>query len=219
MSRHTPNPLHRVRRRPAHRVRRTRARWRVQAKDAVDRGGQVLLFDDDHQPADRAGFPRDAGRRRRGDWRQPADGPAAPAEPARPAPRGPGPAEARRGRPRDHAAAAALGLAQQPARRRLGRVAQAGRSGAARERGQGPHPAYRRRRLPLHGRDGGQPAGLRGGDAAPCSPATANASIGRSPPGRWTFATTHAGSPPSRCSGRAGLTHCATSTSSNRDRR
>ena len=84
------------------------------------------------QPNHRAGFPRHAddvlGRADSisGDT-PPLRRPRRPSRAARP--RTP---PAGRGRPRDHLAAATLGMAQRPARRRLGRAAQARRSGPAR---------------------------------------------------------------------------------------
>jgi hypothetical protein len=61
-----------------------------QAKEAIDRGGEVLLFDDDTSQTielDFRGTPDDVVRR----LSIPADGPAKPAvEPTEPAPRGPG---------------------------------------------------------------------------------------------------------------------------------
>ena len=132
----------------------------MKAKDAVDRGGQVLIFDDatSHPiELDLRGTADDVRTR----LTAAAGGPAA--EPAAATARS-GPAEARRRRTRSHVAAAALGLAQYPARRCIGRAAQAGRAGAARERGQRPHPAIAGNSLPIHGSDGRRPPGLRGSD-------------------------------------------------------
>ena len=67
-------------------------------------------------------------------------------------PRGPGPSETRRGGARGHAAAAALGMAGAAIRRRLGRVAQAGRRGPARQQGQGPDQAGAGSGLSFHRR-------------------------------------------------------------------
>lgn len=74
----------------------------------------------------------------------------------------PRPPETRRRRPRNHAAAATLGVARHPTGRRFGRVAKTGRGGATRP--WRPRPAARRTRrgLSFHVDDGRRLAGLRG---------------------------------------------------------
>src|SRR5882757_1198533 len=72
-----------------------------------------------------------------------------------------------RGRARNYAAAAALGLAGAAKGRRLGGDPQAGRRGTARKRGRRSYPPRAGSGLPFHVCDGRQPAALRGGD--PCA--------------------------------------------------
>ena len=148
----------------------------VKAKAAVDKGEQVLIFDDTTSESielDFRGSSEDVLRRlARPDSRE-----AAAVSERRARPR---PPETRRRRARGHAAAPALGVAQRPAGRGIGGVAQAGGGGAARERGQGPRPAIAGSRLSLHVRHGRQPAGIRGGDARlVCRSSRALRAIGR----------------------------------------
>ena len=133
----------------------------LKAKTAVDNGEQVLIFDDTTSQSIEVDFRGSAEevllRLAQTDGKETA---AVCRRTARTRP-----SEAGRRRARDHAAAAALGLAQRPARWGFGRAPQTRGGGKAYERGQGSRPPIARGRLPVHVRHGRQPARFRGGNA------------------------------------------------------
>ena len=120
----------------------------------------IAIFSDVHRPRGRSRPARQSGR---GAGAASGRGGASPLEDTAPTePRG-------RGRPRLGVVArevtllaAPLGMAQRPARRRVGRVAQAGRRGPPLHRRPGSPARGARRRLSFHVGDGRQSAALRG---------------------------------------------------------
>ena len=189
----------------------------MEAKDAVDRGGQVLIFDDvTSQPIelDLRGTADDVRTRLT----------AAAGGPARRLPNRPD---------RPHAVRAGRSLVLSPARSRCCRVIGTGstRSPAvhrSRCASWSSKRGTRARAKTASGNRRRRPTGswsrwrvtVRASRRRrePCSQATAIASTGRSPPGRLTCGTTRAGSPPSPC-GASRPDALRTSISSNRDRR
>ena len=130
-------------------------------KNAIERGWEkpVLVFDDATGAVvdlDLRGSKADITAR----LAQPAATAAPDSEPRRQ-----GPPEAGGRRPRDHLAAAPLGMAGRAARRGFGDAAPAGRRGKAQRRRQAVEAQVARGCLPLHGGACRQPAWFRGGNS------------------------------------------------------